>query len=145
MTFICFIFSDTLIFIFYFQIVATLLSFLHLHSFLQNPSFPFFPSHASLPSPLPPHTHSSALINTYTHLPPHFRPPLPSVTHTLPSFLPPLSQCLRIARLEVLSAVNTCEDLLYTWRQKVAGKSQAFRLPLPRCTILSIHSNFCQS
>jgi hypothetical protein len=40
--------------------------------------------------------------------------------------------CLRIARLEVLAAVNTCEDLLAVWRYKVASKSQAFRLPLPR-------------
>jgi len=36
------------------------------------------------------------------------------------------------ARLEVLAAANLCEDLLATWRARVAARSQAFRLPLPR-------------
>ena len=40
--------------------------------------------------------------------------------------------CLRVARLGVLAATNLCEDLLVTWRARVAAKSQAFRLPLPR-------------
>ena len=43
-----------------------------------------------------------------------------------------MDACLRIARLEVLAAANMCEDLLVTWRARVAAKSQAFRLPLPR-------------
>ena len=102
------------------------------------------------PPPLISHLLSFSLLSLLSPLPSLSSPPLfillpslPSPLLSLLSLLSPLPslssallsspfQCLRIARLEVLCAANTCEDLLVTWRLKVAGKSQAFRLPLPR-------------
>ncbi len=43
--------------------------------------------------------------------------------------------CLRLARIQVLTAVNTCEDLITLWKSRVASKSQTLRLPLPKFII----------
>lgn len=39
---------------------------------------------------------------------------------------------LRLTRLQILSAVNTCEELLQKWTHDVSQTSQTRRLPLPR-------------
>ena len=43
--------------------------------------------------------------------------------------------CLRLARIQVLTAANTCEDLITMWKSRVASKSQTLRLPLPKFVI----------
>lgn len=39
---------------------------------------------------------------------------------------------LRSTRFRVLSALNTCEDLLHVWKSKLVQKTQTFRFPLTR-------------
>ena len=88
------------------------------------PPHPYTSTHAYLPKPALAHQRPP------THPP---TPPLPlGNSLTQPRLPMGLSLTHTAARLEILAASNLCEDLLATWRARVAARSQAFRLPLPR-------------